>query len=124
MRTVTINMDLRMDEEIRANVEEETLLLVQLIDDDEQDDVVDDRKKIPFDALELEVERLDQLLAVGIGVRRVAAKGKLRGALLIRFCLRSVLTGGSDRLAFHQITTSGHAVLTAVDIALAGAALH
>jgi hypothetical protein len=86
MGTVTINMDLRMDEEVRANVEEETLFRVQLVQDDEQDNVVGDGKQIPLDALEIVIQLLYELFAMGGGRRRIAAHGldRLHSGRLVR----------------------------------------
>ncbi len=102
--------DLRMDKEVRANVEEESLLRVQLVQDDEQDYVIDDGKHIPLDALELEVERLDQLLAVAIGTRRISAVRVHRYRLGLSSHIR--------RLGICQIAAGGNAKFTALNVFL------
>ncbi len=87
-----------VNKEIGANVEEETGGSRQLNQHNHQNDIVDEREPVPFGVLELEVRRLDQLLAVLVGMRRAATKADERLAILVvdvsaRASL--TLTGGS-----------------------------
>jgi hypothetical protein len=72
-----------VNEEIGANVEEETGGRGQLNQHNHQNDIIGQRKPVPFGVFELEVGRLDQLLAVLVGVRRAATKADERLAILV-----------------------------------------
>ena len=89
-------MSVPVNEEIGANVEEETGGSRQLNQHNHQNDIVDERKPVPFGVLELEVRRLDEFLAVLVGVRRAATKADERLAILVVDVTASLtLTGGS-----------------------------